>query len=225
MTLTDMAQTPDMAQTGLKEPQQIDWDNYNTGSSYVPPVPALDDNNKPLVYHGKVVTANETDPDRGFLQYLFDPISITGPDGANGKEIRFTWVSARPFMKKDSDGELHPIKGNPNQLANFLRACGGGARPQTNEEYRASVAAALSRSFDFTVDWEARNKDSGEVIRGFLSFPLDTDRPGQRVSILRNGDIYNIVDKQGNIIETATVQSDVLFANARLKYFRDRRSA
>jgi len=215
----------DMAQTGLQEPQQIDWDNYNTGSSYVPPVPALDSNNKPLVYHGKVVTANEIDPDRGFLQYLFDPITITSPNGVNGQEVRFTRVSTRPFMKKDGNGDLQPIKGNPNQLANFLRACGGGARPQTNEEYRASVKAALSRSFDFTIDWEAYNKDTGETIRGFLAFPLDGERPGQRKSILRNGDIYNVVDKQGNIIESATVQSDVLFANARLKYFRDRRSA
>ena len=46
--------------------------------------------------------------------------------------------------------------------------------------------------------------------------PDDPDRPGQKKAILKQGDTYK--DKEGLV---HTVQSEVLFANARVRYFVD----
>jgi hypothetical protein len=113
------------------------------------------------------------------------------------------------------------VPGNPNKLANFLRACGTQAKPQTNDQYRASIKAVLGKRFGFTVDWQAYNKDTGEKIKGFLSFPEDPERPGERKAILKQGDQYTLRDYKGNLLEVKTVQSEVLFANAVLRFFQD----
>ncbi len=205
----------DIAQVNLKEPEQVDWDALASGSSYVAPPPALDANGNPIVYFG-VTEPKETDPDEGYLNYLFDPIKLTRSGGYDGYTLRFTRASTRPFQK---NGE--PIKGNPNKLANFLRATGLAVKPQTNADYRAAVQATKGRPFPFTVDWEAYNKDTGEKIKGYLSFPLDPERPGQRKSILKQGDTYQEVDRKGNVLGVKRVESEILFANARLLFFRD----
>ena len=50
----------DIAQTNLREPDQVDWDAAFSGSSYVPPPQPVSDNGQPIVYYGKVMTAEET---------------------------------------------------------------------------------------------------------------------------------------------------------------------
>lgn len=204
------------AQMNLREPDRTDWDNYNTGgSAYSAPPPALGPDGKPIVYRGTVGEAKETAPDEELLNYLLDPIRITDAAYA-GKEIRFTRASVKPFKRK---GE--PMKGNPSKLGNFLRSAGLQAKPQTNSEWRAAVAAAKSKPISFTIDWEAYNKDTGESVKGYLSFPEDPERPGQRKSILKKGDMIIERDAKGNVTGTRTVESEVLFANARLRYFVD----
>jgi hypothetical protein len=206
-----------IAQTDLREPEQTDWDNYNSGgSSYTPPPPALDNNGNSIRYFGTVEGFTETNPDNGYLQFLLDPIKMIRSGAYDGTTLRFTRASLKPFEKNGT-----PIKGNPTKLGNFLRATGLNVKPQTNDDYRAAVRAAKGRPFGFTLDWEAYNKDTGESIKGFLSFPEDRERPGQRKSILKAGDTYHEVDRQGNVIGTKTVQSEILFANARLRYFND----
>lgn len=207
----------DMAQQNLKEPEQVDWDTAFAGSKYAPPPPALGADGKAIVYRGTVVEAKQSDADEGYLNYQID-LKFVAPEGARVR----TWASTRPFMRKNRDtGELEPVKGNPNKLASFLRGAGLQAKPQTNSEYVASVKAVNGKAIPFTIDWEARSKDTGEVVRGYLSFPEDPERPGQRKSILKRGDVVNEVDNRGNITGTKIVQSEVLFANARLKYFQD----
>lgn len=204
------------AQMNLREPDRTDWDNYNTGgSSYSAPPPAMGPDGKPIVYRGTVGEAKETTPDEELLNYLLDPIRITDAAYA-GKEIRFTRASVKPFKR---NGE--PMKGNPSKLGNFLRSAGLQAKPQTNSEWRAAVAAAKSKPISFTIDWEAYNKDTGESVKGYLSFPEDPERPGQRKSILKKGDMIIERDAKGNVTGTRTVESEVLFANARLRYFVD----
>jgi hypothetical protein len=212
-----------IAQIGLREPEQVDWANYNAGgSTFQAPPPALGPDGKPIVYYGSVDEATETSPDQGYLNYLLDPIKITKSGTHDGYTIRFTRASVRPFTKgKDEAGNPIPMKGNPNTLANFLRACQSQGKPQTNEQFRATVKACNKKIFPFTIDWEAYNKDTQEVIRGYKNFPDDPDRPGQKKAILKKGDTYTVSDRQGNVVEVKTVESDVLFANARLKYFQD----
>lgn len=215
----------DFAQTNLAEPARVDWDSAFSGSKYSAPPPALGPDGKPITYFGLMAEAKEVNPDidkdsgNGFLQYQLD-LKLTRSGQYDGQRMR-TWASTRVFTRVNNEtGEREPQKGNPNKLASFLKAAGLQAKPATNAEYRASVAAVNGKSIPFTIDWEARNKDSGEKVRGFLSFPEDPERPGMRKSILRKGDVVILRDAKGSEIGTHIVESDVLFANPVIKYFQ-----
>lgn len=209
----------DLAQTSLKEPERLDWDTAFSGSKYQAPPPAMGPDGKPIVYYGSVAESKQSEADQGYLNYQID-LKFVRAGEYDGRQIR-TWASTRPFMKKNASGELEPIKGNPNALAKFLRGAGLQAKPQSNSEYVASVKAVNGKAIPFTIDWEAKNKDTGEVVRGYLNFPEDPERPGQRKSILKAGDVVTERDNKGTIIGTRTVTSEVLFANPRLRYFQD----
>lgn len=206
----------DLAQTNLKEPVQVDWDALGK-SGYTPPPPALGPDGKSITYYGVVETATPTDSDEDYLNFLLDPIKIVrSGQGADGVTLRFTRASTKPFMK---NGQA--LRGNPNKLANFLRAVGVQARPQTNADYTAAVKAAVGKPFGFTLDWEAYNKDTGEKVKGFSNFPDDPERPGLKKSILKAGDVVTERDAAGNVTGTREIKSEVLFANPRLRYFQD----
>ena len=211
----------DTAQLNLREPEQVDWDNLGATSTYAPPPPALDASMKPITYQGIAKEIKVEADKEGYLQFMIDPVVLKG-NGADGTQVRFTRASAAPFTKKGENGERIPIKGNPNKAAQFLRSAGLTVKPQTNAEYIASAERVKNRPFHFTIDWEAYNKDTGESVRGYLAFPEDPERPGQRKSILRRGDIYNVLDSKGKPTgEVKTVESEILFANARVKFFQD----
>jgi hypothetical protein len=209
----------DISQQSLKEPAQVDWETAFKSSKYEVPPPALGPDGKPITYYGVSSDIKETDADQGYLNFVID-LALTRAGSFDGRRVR-TWASTRPFQKRAEDGTLVPVKGNPNALAKFLRAAGLQAKPQTNSEYRATVRAVNGKAIGFTIDWEARNKDTGETVRGYNAFPDDPERPGQKKAILKAGDIYNELDSKGNIIGQKQVQSEILFANARLKYFQD----
>lgn len=215
-----MPSTNDLSQMNLKEPAQVDWE-APTGSSYQAPPPAAGPDGKAIVYYGVAAEIKETDPDDGYLNVLLDPIKVVRNGTYDGYQIRFTRCSTKPFMKKDAEGVLQPMKGNPNRLANFLRSTGVAGKPQQNSEYRSSIKAVTGRPFPFTIDWEAYNKDTGERLKGYQNFPDDPERPGQKKSILKKGDIAILRDNKGNQTGTMVVESEVLFANARLRYFQD----
>jgi hypothetical protein len=214
----------DTAQTNLREPNQTDWDNYNSGgSNYMPPPPAQDAAGKPIVYQGQIASMKEQ-PNKfavdaegnSYLNFSFDPIKLVNSGQYNGYELRFTEASVKPFEK---DGK--PVKGNPSKLANLLRSAGLQVKPQTNADWRRAVEGAKARPISFTVDWSAYNKDTGEQIKGYLSFPEDPERPGMRKSILKKGDVITERDAKGNVTGVRKVESEVLFANARVRYFVD----
>lgn len=208
----------DIAQTGLKEPAQVDWDSIG-GSKWVAPPPAVGPDGKPIVYYGVADAITETNPDEDNLNFLIDPIKIVKSGTADGYQIRFTRASTKVLTDFNTK---QPKKGNPNKLAQFLRSTGVQVKPQTNSDYRAAVKSVVKKPFAFTIDWEAYNKDTQESVKGFLNFPADPDRPGQRKAILHAGDVIALVDNKGVPTgQTYTVKSEVLFANARLRYFRD----
>jgi hypothetical protein len=216
----------DTAQVKLAEPLQADWDNWGKGSAYQPPPPAKDDKGQYIVYYAIVEKATEKpseyamdDQGNYYLNYALDPFKIVDGE-AKGLQLKFVEVSTRPFTKL-VNGERVPIKGNPNALGNYLRACGLTAKPQTNDQYRAAVKASLNKRFGFVGDWEARNKDTGEIIKGFINFPDDPKRPGQKKAILEKGDFYTVRDTNGSVIDTKRVEAEVLFANFRHKFFQD----
>jgi hypothetical protein len=216
----------DIAQVKLAEPAQVDWDNYGKGSSYIAPPPAVDVSGKLIPYYAIVEKATEKPSEYAqdengefLLNFSLDPFKITEGD-AKGYALKFVEVSVKPFTKL-KDGVRVPIKGNPNSLANYLRACGLTAKPQTNDQYRAAVKASLNKRFAFVGDWEARNKDTGEIIKGYVNFPDDPDRPGQKKAILKQGDFYQVRDANGSVTDTRRVEAEVMFANFKFKFFQD----
>jgi len=193
----------DMSGTKLNEPSQVDWDKVG-GSNYIPPPPAQDASGKNIVYLGQLPTTivEETDDDN-YRQYILDPIKLVkNGNGVDGYTIRFTRKGLKPF------------KNGGNGVAALLKGAGVNAKPQSTAEYDAAIKLARGKVVPFTIDWEARNKETGETVRGFTSFPEDPTRPGQRKTILKAGDTY--IDTDG---VPQTVKSEVLFANARVRFF------
>jgi hypothetical protein len=193
----------DVAGVNLKEPEQVDWDKVGAGSSYTPPPPAVGADGKNIVYFGQLPTAIATDVnDDGYRTYTFDPIKIVkSGQGADGYVLRFSRTTLKPF------------KNNSNSTAVLLKAAGIVAKPQKTAEYDAVVKQVGGKVVPFTIDWEARNKDTGEKVSGYVNFPDDPQRPGFKKSILKKGDTVT-VDGAPHVVE-----SEVLFANARLRFF------
>lgn len=194
-----------------KQPEQVDWTNFNPASKFVaPPVPIGPDG-QPVVFTGTVPKEVKEEEDKeGYLQFVLDPIITT-----QGYEIRFTRAGVKLF-------ERNGKKQNANKIGTMIKSAGMPAKPQTNDEYKAAVKAAAGRKIHFTADWNAYNKDTGESVDGYLSFPEDPERPGQRKAVLKAGDVYTVRDrKTGAVLETKTVKADVLFANLRLRNFID----
>lgn len=204
------------SQLNLREPDQMDWNNYAAGSTYRVPPPALGADGKPIVYSGQIPSqfadSAFTATDEGYRAYVIDPITITrSGNGADGYPLRFTRVNTKKFVSKKTNKPTEA-----SSVGNYLRAAGITAKPQKNAEYDAAVRATAGKTVSFTIDWEARNKDTAEQIRGYANFPNDPDRPGQKKAILKAGDTY--LDEAG---QPQTVKSEVLFANARVRFFQD----
>jgi len=198
------------ADLNFKQPEQVDWANFNPASKYIAPPLPVDSNGKTITYQGTFPKDVKVEEDKdGYMQFILDPIVLK-----SGYEIRFTRASVKLF-------ERNGKKQNANRIGTALKSAQVAARPQTNDEYAAAVKAAAGRPIHFTLDWSAYNKDNNESVDTYMAFPEDPDRPGQRKAILKKGDVYNVVDRKGNILETKTVESEVLFANAKIRYFVD----
>lgn len=203
-----------MSTVNLKEPDQVDWNNYNPGSAYQAPPPALDVEGKPIKYTGLVPTLSDAAfgaTDEGYREWIVDPITLTRSGAYDGYKLRFTRVNTRKFVSKKT-GKVSEA----SSVGNFLRSAGSMSKPQKNAEYDAAIKQTQGKVVTFVVDWEARNKDTDEKIRGYANFPDDPARPGQKKAILKAGDTY--LDENGT---PQTVKSEVLFANARVRYFVD----
>lgn len=205
----------DTSGLNLNNPPQIDWDNYNPGSKYTPPPVPVGGDGKNLVFTGQVQGITPGEDKDNNRQYVLDPIKLVKMgQGLDGYEIRFTYVGTKPFEKNGK-----PINASP--VGNVLKSAQVVAKPQTVNQYDAAMNMVKGRTVQFTADWEARNKETGETVRGYSNFPPDPERPGQRKAILKKGDTYTVTDKTGAVVETKTVQSEVLFANLKARYFID----
>ena len=193
----------DVNQLGLKEPSQVDWDKVG-GSNYQPP-PKAKNGGKFVTYFGQLPSTIETteQDDDGYRQYVLDPIKLVkNGNGVDGYTIRFARVGLKPWSN-----------GN-NGTALLLKAAGVTTKPQKTAEYDTAIKGIKGRVVPFTLDWQARNKETGETVRGYDNFPDDPTRPGEKKTILKAGDTYR--DENG---AEQLVKSEVLFANAQLRFF------
>jgi hypothetical protein len=200
--------------SGLKliEPNPTNWDNYS-GSGWMRPPDARDGDGRFIQYYGQVPNEiTEEVNDAGYRVYLLDPIKLVKNGvGVDGYELRFCRASLKQFQNS---------KVGRSMAGDLIRAAGVLAKPQVTREYDAAMKQVKGKIIPLTLDWEARNKDTGEQIRGFYAFPIDPET-GTRKAILHQGDQYHVLNEKGQPIEGEfeTVKSEVLFANARLRFF------
>lgn len=164
-----------------------DYDNYDDGApqgSYAPPDPGRYTGKVPLITDEAFGKTQE-----GYLSVLVDPIEILGN---GGHTVRFTYLSAKKYKNREA-----------SQVTDFLRSCGIAARPKTNEEVKAAVKQASGRTFQFGLDWEARNKTTGEKVKGKANFPQDPADPNKKLPY-----ILDTVDANKR-----------WWANGRIRYF------
>ncbi len=102
-----------------------------------------------------------------------------------------------------------------NGTALLLKGAGVAAKPQDTAQYDAAVKLLRGKVVPVTIDWRGKNKDTGEVVETFANFPMDPDRPGQRKSIVKQGDVLDGTQK-GQV-----VTSEVIFANAQIRFVQD----
>lgn len=203
----------DMSGMNLKEPEQMDWENFNpTSSKFQAPPPSIGADGKPIVY--QVQLPNDMgSPTRkgatqeGYRKFECGPLTVvkTG-NGSDGYQIKYYTVSVTKFKDKKT-GE--PI--NVSSAGKLIRAAGIPAKPQTNAEYEAAMAKTAGRVVPVTIEWVAKGKDTGEEIIGEQNFPIDPTT-GRRKAILKAGDV---------LPSGQTVKAEVIFANARVKYVQD----
>lgn len=196
------------ATTQLREPDQIDWEKHNSQSTYVPPPPAKDASGNYIIYQAKL-PANMREKtrygvtDEGLRSYELGPLTLTLPNG-KATEIRFYTVNVRQFKNRKT-GE--PI--NMSSASKVLKAAGVAQKPNSNKDYDLAFASIGGRNIPITIEWKARNKDTGEVIDGYDNFPDDPERPGQKLAVV----------KAGTTLPDGTVtQAEVLFANAKVRF-------
>ena len=200
----------ELAGLELRDPEQTNWEKFNSQSGYQAPPPAEGEDGKRIVYKGIIPKELKFEADQdGYLQVLMDNLVIQAPNGPY--TLRFTRASVKPFQR---GGKAQ----NKHSMGKLLRAAGSTAKPQTNDQYVAAVKALAGRPVNLTIDWKARNGDTGETIKGYRAFPIDPER-GTHKAILHAGDTFNVIDNKGTITGQGTVSSEVLFANGVHKSF------
>src|SRR5687767_9214180 len=94
----------DTAGLSYKEPDKIDWDNYNPSSKYTPPPQAgtigADGKLVSTIFFGQLPLAivPEVNPTTELRQYLLDPIKLVRSGASDGYEIRFTRAGVKQWV-------------------------------------------------------------------------------------------------------------------------------
>lgn len=151
--------TADVSQTNLREPDAIDYDNYDESgvNKYAPPPEGRYLGRVPVITDESFAATGE-----GYLKVNVDPIEIVGEGPGRGYKVRFTSFSAKKYQKR-----------NGSQIVDFLHACGLNLRPKTNAELKQALKMASGRTFQFQLIWEAYNKTTKESTKGVENFPTD----------------------------------------------------
>jgi len=149
----------DITNLNLREPDPIDWDNYDTGERkpiFLPPKAQY------LFQVAEAPIAAATQ--EGYLKMQFPSLKIVKPgDPADGYDVKFTNVSAKKWAKRE---------GSP--LGDFLKSHGISGQ-RTNAEYIDACYATVGRASEAGADWRAYCKECGKEIKGMENFPVQAD--------------------------------------------------
>lgn len=168
----------DISQLALNEPDQLDWDGYQTAGVGKPIPPAG-------TYTGVAPEKFEYQAKDGKLVAIIDPIKIVGPSNS-GYELRFTRVSTKKYSNR-----------NASPAGDYLKSQGVLSRPGTNQDYVDAIEATANRPFQFDLDWEAYDKEDGWQLSGMENFP--DNGTGGRVTYVTNPNTGNKVYARARI--------------------------
>lgn len=198
----------------LIDPEPMDWDKFNPSSKWTPPPPALGPDGKPIFYTVQLPT-DLSKPERfgatdeGYRRYDVGPLKFVKNGGMiDGTEIRFYSVSVKKFRNRKTNEPMEV-----SSAGKLIRSAGIVAKPQRNEEYDQAIRQASGRVITITIDWKAKNKDTGETVEGYVNFPIDP-KTGLRKAILEQGDV---------LPDGRQIVSERLFANAVVRNVIDRK--
>ena len=202
----------DTAQLNLTEPTQTNWDAKVEGSKYSAPPPAKDAAGKYITYFAQL-PQSIGNPDTfevtadNYRRFQLGPLTLVKSGSHDGYVIKYYSTTLRPMVDRKT-GKPRDI----NSTALMLKAANVAARPQKTADYENTIKLARGKIIPITIEWMAKNRDTGEEVDGFDLFPLDPDRPGQRKAILKAGDVLTNMN---------VVTSEILFANGRVRFISD----
>lgn len=170
----------DIAGMDLKPLDPIDFDNYSDGGgkgNYTPPDEGRyigkigQITGQPGVNGGSFgVTKN------GDRKYILGDVEIINAPEDKNRVIRFTEVSSKKYSNREGSVAI-----------DFLRAAGIDAQPKTVAELDNYFLMASGRTFQFQLQWVAKNKDTKEETKGMESFPEDPNNPGKKAPFIVDG--------------------------------------
>ena len=198
----------DASGMNLREPEVTNWDEFEkqtSGGAYQRPPEPLGPDGKPRTFYLQVAGVTPGATTEGFRSYTLEFKIVKSGSDADGITFR-DFASVKKWKKADGT----PLE--ISQVGLLLKAGGVLAKPQKNNEYDAAVNTLKGKVIPAQLDWRGYAKDTGEKVNGFNAFPVDAET-GTRKAILRQGDSYNVIDRKGNVIESKTLEAEVLFAN------------
>lgn len=154
-----------------KAPDAIDWSNYDSGGKTITPPPLAGDVGLQTT---KVEWGTTKD---GYLQAMLSVKVIAPGKEGDGHEANFIRLSTKKWANR-----------NGNPMADYLRAHGIEAAPQTNEDYQQLVNATVGRMAEAAVDRRGYDKqtqqayeDAAFVVDGKPVTFLQMQNPERRV--------------------------------------------
>lgn len=143
----------DIAQLGLSEPDQIDWNDYKDAQAVSAPV---DDGIYDVQAPDTILFDNWTDTNTGkvHLRIANDTKALTiVSEPGKGRKLFYPFVSARRY--KNSNG---------SQMGDYIRSFGVLAQPTTPEEYAQLAQATANRVGKVQTKQEGYCKACGQTV-------------------------------------------------------------
>ena len=147
----------------VKPPDPIDLETYDSG--------AKKGSGKQVFlpekgrYQFEVVGVDCTETTRtqeGYLKAVLTLKTINPGQPSDGHEIRYVNVSTKRYSNRNGSG-----------MMDFLRAVGYTGLPSTDAEYVALANAAMGRTIEAGVNWEAQDPDTREALaKDMNDFPV-----------------------------------------------------
>lgn len=154
--------------TDIRQPDPIDWTNYDDGGSGKELPPKGD--------YTILISGIEQDrTNEGYLQAIVEAKVVDPGKPWDGYLTRYNRFSTKKWPNR-----------NANPLADYLRGFGAKGPFLTDADYINAMQATLNQQAVGHLDWELYDSASGERIRGMENFPTGPD--GKKLTMVTRGE-------------------------------------